>query len=613
MTDRPEQTSEVVPTAAGAALAVPQAPTGAVAPGQAGAVPILSYAPAAPAMPSPWSPLRVAIFRSLWIASLVSLIGTWAQEAGGPWLMGLMTTDKGLISSVTAFGSLALGLFSLPAGVMADLLDRRRFLIVTHLWRLAAAVALGALTFYGLVTPGLLLTFTFVLYLGAAFSGPAFQYLLPELVPPSQLPLAIGLNSVALNVARAIGPALGMALVAIAGRGVTAVSVCFVFNGLTCLGVAWVLLRWRPEPRKPRPHPERFLPALRSGLRYTLHAHALHSILIRVFAFISCASCLWGLMVPLAKNVLGGGDLGYGTLMAFLGVGAVAGVFAMPHLQRRLDTEGMVAACTAMFAAGMCMVGLSRSFALDCVLMVFLGANWVIVPTSFNTATQQSVPQWVKGRAISMYMAILFLSLALARFWGWVAQTTSVPTAFLLAGAGLAAGLLLVRRFPLTAASRLDHRPGGAAATTTPTIPGAAPHPDDGPVLVSTFYEVAPTRAGEFTAVMRRVRVRHLRDGATHWHLFAMPDAPGRFVEQFTVDTWADVHRHGQRLTRADAAHQDEAGAMHVGDGPPRMAYWISAHAEGRDDGPAGPSRVQRARRRWRDELMRWRRRLLGG
>ncbi len=444
---------------------------------------------ATPAAPSAWSPLRIAIFRSLWVANLVALIGTWALEAGGPWLMRMFTHEKWLIASVTATGSAALCLLSLPAGVLADLLDRRRLLILSQLWRFVAAGTLALLYYLGPVNPQtsmgmhhgpfILLTFIFLLYFGTAVANPAFQYVVPELVPPGEMSLAIGLNSMALNLARAAGPAIGMLLVKYAGIGA-----CILFCAFTSIGVAWVLWRWEGHVQKPAK--ETFGVALKTAFSFTIHSRAMRSILLRVFLFIFFASCLWGLIQPFAESFFGKDPLGLMLVMVFLGLGAVGGVFLMPMMERRFGLDGGVAVCTAGFALGMVLLGLVHIFWLDLIILSFLGMNWVIVPSNFNFATQRSVPGWVKGRAISMYLTVLFGSLACAALWGKVSDQTSVSKAMVIAGCGIAAGLLLVKRFPLA------HAPPGTSAPATA-------------VPVQTLYPLYPPNGMWLERVLFRV------------------------------------------------------------------------------------------------------------
>src|SRR6266852_733547 len=163
---------------------------------------------------SAWSPLRESVFRALWIATVVSNIGTWMQDVGESWLMTSLTPSPVLVALVETAGSLPVVLVALPAGALADVVDRRRLLLIMQGWMCLAAGAMGVLALLGHVTPSRLLWLTFFLGIGSAMSNPVWQAITPELVSPSDLPAAITLSGVGINIARAIGPALGGLIVA---------------------------------------------------------------------------------------------------------------------------------------------------------------------------------------------------------------------------------------------------------------------------------------------------------------------------------------------------------------------------------------------------------------
>lgn len=526
---------------------------------------------------SAWSPLLIPLFRALWIATVISNIGTWAQEAGGPWLMHILTKNNVMLGLLAAAANLPICLLSLPAGALADVLDRRRLLIFTQLWMLSASGMLGILTLLGWASPAMLLAFTFLLGIGTALSGPAFQAIVPELVPPADMRLAVGLNSVALNVARAIGPALGMLVVALADWGARSAGpqgeargpgASFVLNALSFVGVAWVLYRWNRPHSESHIHKEDLLGAVRTGFRYTRYSPAMQAVLVRVALFITCAVVMWSQLPSIAQDQLHIQKVGYGILMGCLGAGAVAGVFLMPELERRLNVDGMVTACTAMFALGLLLLSQVRWAWLADLLMLFIGLNWVIIPTNFNIATQRSVPGWVKGRALSMYMTTLFGTWALgSAAWGWVAHRTSISTAMFSASLLMLAGLALVRRFPLTLNAGHDLSPakrGPAAAA--PDVGGHR-----GAVQVVIEYVVAPDRVGEFAAVMRNLRLQRLRNGASQWRLDRAAAGDGQFIEKFDFESWNEHVRHHGRMTKEDASLESAVYSFHIGNSPPAV------------------------------------------
>jgi MFS family permease len=558
---------------------------------------------------SAWWPLRVKVFRDVWLATIVSNIGTWAQEFGGPWLMRLLTPDKLWVGLVGFASNLPLCFLSAPAGVLADVLDRRRFLIVTQIWMLIASGLLGVLTLLGVLRPemqgmsiGVLLGFTALLAVGNALSGPPFQAIVPELVPPGDMPLAVSLNSVALNVARAVGPAVGMLVAAMAaGRGVEGeirgLGAAFIFNAVSFIGVAWVIFRWN-RPKNPHAVAEDFWPALRTGFVYTRHSRAMQFVLLRVFIFIICAVAMWSQLATIAKDQMGLGSVGYAMLMVSLGTGAVIGVIFMPRLQKALDIDRMVLACTACFAVGLMLLSqihgapgeaVITAFAA-CPIMMFIGFNWVIIPTNFNIATQRSGPNWVKGRALSMYLTTLFGTWAIASaLWGAVAEathSTSIP--LVCASIGMILSLVVARLLPLTLARGVDFSPAQRPAL----VPGNLAELQQGSVRVLVEYHVAPEHHDEFHHLMRDLRRHRLQNGAASWQLDNGEARDGKQIvrEAMVFRSWADRMRTHHRTTKADLNLETRIHALHSHPLPPVMTHLPHgmAHSPARQGGVIG-------------------------
>jgi MFS family permease len=536
------------------------------------------------AIKSPWSPLAVPAFKALWLAYLISLIGTWAREAGGPWLMEALKekspdTVAFWVSLIQPAGTLPICLLSISAGVFADIYDRRKLLIYSNVWMLVISTILGVVTLAGGATPQMLLGFTLLLGVGAALAGPAFQYVIPELVPPSELPLAIGLNSVALNVARAVGPVLGMLIILLVGiwaGKVPSIGASFLVNAAAFVGVIWVLARWERGDQKRSPHPETLAGATTTAFRYTAHSPAMRAILIRVAGFILCAVIVWAQLPIMAKQLLHGQEWTYMILMGAVGAGAVIGVMFMPKMDKRFSTEGMVVICTAAFGMAMMLLSLCHgplaTLWVAGPLMMVVGFNWVIVPTNFNIATQRSVPGWVKGRAIAMYMTVLFGSFAVGSpIWGAVSSKLGIANSLLISGALVAVGALLAIPFPLTRARGHDF---GLANRPAP----GEPPPDLEAMEMVLTYQVDRHSVDEFTQKMHQhVRGQRLRNGATGWRLIAAEpdeDANGTVTieEAFCFASWSDRMRFHARMTSADAAAEAEA-LRHALEGPSQPHY----------------------------------------
>ena len=292
-----------------------------------------------------WMPLQQSLFRAVWIAALASSIGTWMQSVGASWLMTTLTPSAVLVALMQSATSLPILLIGLIAGALADVVDRRKLLIVTQSWMLAAAAVFYVLTLLGATTPWVLLALTFALGLGDAMNAPAWQAITPDLVPRDALPSAVTLNGVSVNLARAVGPAIGGFIVAAAGPAPV-----FLLNAISFLGVILVLFRWHPTPATSVLPAERVMGAIRAGLRYARYARALDTLLIRTITFILFGSALWALLPQVVNHDLQAGGIGYGLLLGCLGLGAVIGATVLLPLRQKFSIDRVVAGASLAFA-----------------------------------------------------------------------------------------------------------------------------------------------------------------------------------------------------------------------------------------------------------------------
>jgi len=490
---------------------------------------------------SAWAPLAQPLFRALWIAALASNVGTWMQDVAGTWLMTSLTSSPILIALVQAATTLPVFLLALVAGALADVVDRRRLLIVTQSWMLLASAALGGMTLAGATNVWILLLFTFLVGMGNALNAPAWQAIIPELVGRRDLPAALALNGIAINLARAVGPALGGFIVAAAGPGAA-----FLLNAVSFLGVVLVLFRWRRAPRQSLLPVETLLGALLAGLRYARHAPDLHAVLVRSSAFIVCGIALFALLPVLVRFELGCGPTEYGL------VRAASGVFGCLLL--------------ALAAAG--------SFVPVCLLMALGGGAWIALLTSFHTSAQASLAPWVRGRGLALYLLVFFGGMAGgSAVWGAVATHAGLRAALVLAGSGTLLGI------PATARFRL---PRGEAPNLAPSrhwpapVVAGEPEGDRGPVLITVDYRIDPASIEDFARAMRDVRRIRLRDGAFRWDLLSDPADPGRYVESFLVESWIEHLRQHERITVADREVEERARRYHLGPGPPAVCHFIA-------------------------------------
>ena len=518
--------------------------------------------------PSAWAPLGIAVLRSLWLALLATNIGTWMQTVGAQWLLVEQSGNDTLVAVVQTASTLPIVLLALPSGALADIFDRRRLLISVQVFLTGVGAALTTLTVAGYMPPSLLLTLTFVLGAGQALTAPAWQSIIPELVPRPQLASASALGAISMNLARAVGPAVAGLLIARAGAGVV-----FGLNTVSFAVFALVLWLWRPTAAGPATTPERFAAAVRSGSRYVRHSPVVRRILLRAALFLVPGSALWALLPLVASRALGLGSGGYGLLLAAVGVGAVAGALLLPRLRARWSLNRLLLIASLGFAVVLAVLATAGSTAAVVVALLPAGVAWVMVLSSVNASMQLFLPNWVRARGLAVYQIVFAGSQAAgALAWGALSDITGLLTAHLAAAALMLGGAVTLRWWPLHDTSGLNRDP----AVFWPE-PHLEVDPDDldGPVLVITSYPVPPERQAAFTEAMQGVRRSRMRTGAARWGLFRDGERPGRMVEVYLVPSWDEhLRQHTGRLTGADQAVEQRALAL--ADGPPEVSHLLS-------------------------------------
>ena len=391
---------------------------------------------------SAWGPLREPLFRSLWIAAVVSYTGTWMQNVGAGWLMTQLTPSPLMVSLVQGASAIPVFLVVLPAGALADMVDRRRLLLFTQGWMVVAAAALGGLTLWHVVSPWTLLVFTFFLGLGAVMNDPAWQAITPEVVSTPRHASAVALNSAGFNVARATGPALGGIVVAAAGSGWS-----FLLNAASFFGVIVFLWRWKRAPHEPLAK-RRVRNVIMEGFRYVRGAPQVRSVLIRTAAFSLGATSLLALLPVICQPH---GAQGYGFLLTCFGLGALAGAALLPRLRQRYSVDGLVAGSTVLFAAMTAAAGQVHVFELLCLVLFTAGAGWIGILACFNFVAQIMCPSWMRARALSMYLLVLQGGMAVgSAIWGELAVRVGVPAALAWSALTMLVGLASFRRHRLT-------------------------------------------------------------------------------------------------------------------------------------------------------------------
>ena len=531
-------------------------------------------APAGPAGESaPWAPLRRPWFRWLWPAVLVSYLGIWMQTVGVQWALVNGPNAGSAVALVQTAAMLPIMLFALPAGVLADVFDRRWLMFSVQVYVFVVAGLLAVLSALGLTTPVLLLIFTFLLGIGGAVQQPTWQSVIPELVPRSQVGAATRLEMVGINVGRALGPAIAGVVIAVAG-----VWNVFALNALSVVFLAVVLLLWRRTPPPgPRPSRERFVPALRAGARYVRHEPVVRRILLRAVLFLAPASALWALLPLAARERLGVDASGYGALFGALGLGAIIAALVVGRVRDRVSANALAAAAGVLVAAAMTVIVLVPRFPIALAVSLGAGLAWTAVISTLNAELQVFLPGWVRARGLAVYLVTFTGSVAIASMiWGQVADLVGVVWTFLTAAVVLLAGVVIgvVLRLPET-----GHVDNETAIYWPDARLAVEPDPAIGPVLITVRYTVAPERQTAYLAAMQDMRRSRRRSGATRWELYHDAERPEEFVEIFQVASWEEhLRQHQGRLTRTD--QQIEEVALAFSDPPATAQHLLPPQAQ---------------------------------
>ncbi len=516
-----------------------------------------------------WPALRNPIYKMLWIASLASNIGTWMHEVGAAWLMLNLTSNPLWVSMIQAATTLSICLLALPAGALADIIDRRRYLIVLQGYMLVIAALLAILTFMGKMSPLSLLGLTFLLGSGAALSTPTWQSIIPEIVTAKELYSAIILNGVSFNLSRAIGPAIAGFIIAALGVGAV-----FAINAISFFAIIFALKKWKRQPNESNLPAERLLGAIRAGFRYVRSAPLLQQLMLKSSGFFFFASVVWALAPTTARFILKCGPGGYGVMLGCLGLGAVMGAIYVQQLRKKLTVDQIIFMGAIGFCIAAYLMAMVPVFIVGCVAMFIAGVSWISIMSTLNTRAQLSVSSWVRARALSMYLMIFYGSMALGSVtWGWIASHYSIRFALLIAAFGLVIVNLLTLRIKLENMQLLDHTPSKDSPAPTGE---AEPKHDQGPIMITVEYHVKRENHQPFIEHIQELRRIRLREGAFYWSLFHDIEHHHRFVECFMVESWLEHLRYHERVSISDRKVQAKINAYHEGDKRPKVTHFFA-------------------------------------
>ncbi len=503
----------------------------------------------------------------MWIATVVANTGTWIYNAAAGWLMTTYDSNPLIVSLVQVATSLPMFLFAMPAGALADIVDKRRFVVLLEIFTTVVSACFALLVTLNLANAASLLLFMFLIGALGALESPAWQAIVPLLVPKTELGAAVAANSVGFNVSRAIGPAFAGIII-----GVLGMAAPFWLDAVSNAGVIGVLLWWKPARSRTKALPsERVMAAIGTGFRYARNNLLLRATLGRAAAFFLFASAYWAVLPLIARKQIAGGPELYGLLLAAIGAGAVGGAFALPALKQKFGADRLVAAAAFGTAAALLLFGLARSPFLGIIASLIAGCAWIAGVASLNVSAQLSLPEWVRGRGLAVYGTVFFGTMAMgSAVWGEVATIAGLPLTLFVSAAGAVLTIPLSWRWKLVANDTLDLTP--SMHWPEPVVTGEV-ETDAGPVMVTVEYRIDLKNRNAFLRALRKLERERKRDGAYAWAVFQDTAVPERFVETFFVEFWLEHLRQHRRVTNADRILQEVVEGYHTGKEPITTHY----------------------------------------
>ncbi len=509
------------------------------------------------------APLRFAVFRRIWLASLLSNLGLMIQSVGAAWAMTQMTASADKVALVQTALMLPIMLISMPAGAVADMYDRRIVSLVSLVLSLGGATMLTMLDWTGHITPNILLAFCFIIGSGMALFGPAWQSSVGEQVPPEVLPSAVALNGISYNIARSFGPAIGGIVVATAGA-----VAAFAANAVLYIPLLVVLFLWRRKVDVSRLPRERMSRAIVSGVRYIANSPSIRIVLMRTLITGICGGSVSALMPLVARDLLHGGAQTYGIMLGAFGMGAVIGAMNIGHVRKHLSGESSIRACALIMGVAIAVVAVSSEPVITAAALVVAGSVWMLAVALFNIGVQLSAPRWVAGRSLAAFQAAIAGGIAIGSWgWGHLTDMVGVEAALLVSGGAMflspVFGLFL--RMPPTGARDED-----AETLADPEVQLQLTA-RSGPLVVEIEYRVDQESARAFHGVMQDVQLSRQRNGAYGWSIARDIADPELWTERYHCPTWLDFLRQRNRATLSERALYQRASDFHLGPDPIRV------------------------------------------
>jgi MFS family permease len=522
-----------------------------------------------------WSSLRNPVYLRLWLALVVSGCCVTAHEMAATWAMNSLGAPALWLSLMSSAGTLPFFLFTLPAGALADLVDRRRLLRVFNGWLAFSAGLLALFAFLGGLNPEIILGGVFLLGTGFAFQAPVASASIPEIVSKDQLPSAIALGGIQMNLAGIIGPALGGILIPLVG-----VSSVFAINAAAFVLVLFAVITWSRKSVVLDTPLEGFFDSLTGAVRYMRYAPGVRIVLLRNLIFGVLIGATPALLPVVGLKALHLDPVHLGFVFTCMGLGSLAGaVFILEPARKRLKPNQMTVLAGIVLAVSYALMAVVRQPQVFLFVAALAGAAWTISASELWIAGQRVIPDWIRGRLNATHMMVSQGGISLAGLvWGGIATTLGLESALLSASALGVAGAVTAKRWSIDFSTEINLEPDPLPRDD----PGPyQPEADDGPITTAIEIEVAPENHVRFFRLMKEIRLVFLRNGAFNARLDQDMENPNRFRLYAMVDSWAAHERLGQRITRDEHALWSELWTLHIGQESPMpkrylgIQHWI--------------------------------------
>jgi MFS family permease len=521
---------------------------------------------------SVWLALRNRVFVGLWTVSVVSGCCIAAHDTAATWLMNTLGASPFLLSVMATCASLPFFLLTLPAGTVADLVDRRRIFLFSYLWLAGAAGLLAVCTWLRIANPWLILGSVFLLGIGFAINAPVWASVVPDIVRRRELASAITLGGVQMNMAGIIGPAIGGFLLAFIGPGTI-----FALNSVAFLLAAAVIARRYRDRRRQAPQLENFLGSFATVARYLRYTPGMQVILARDLLFALFISVVPALIPVVALRHLHLQAQQLGMVFTSLGVGSLLGATVLlPFARAKFTPNALTILAGVILILVFLLMALVQDVRVFPLVAILAGMSWTVSASELWVAGQRAMPDWARGRMNAVHMMLSQGGVALGGvLWGWAANSYGIERTLIGGTILLFGSLALAVPLSINFSQRLDIEPAPLFARHDfPLAPGL----DEGPVVVTIEFDIAPQDREEFLKVVDRVRLAFLRNGAFSYRVDENLETPGRFRTEMFVSSWAEHLRQHARITREENDLFTRMWEFQHNGAEPIVRHYVGAH-----------------------------------